>query len=459
MNFDHLKIALQQLDALKEKVDEHRPLSKDQNDRLWQKLRLDWNYHSNSIEGNTLSMNETRSFLLHGITAKGKPYRDYVEMDGHNKVLQKLDTIIVKENMITESLIKDLHEQILVEPYHDENAEINPGKYKKFPNYLNTSTGERIDFLPPSEVPDELSKLVNWTNNHIDVPKRKRKKYDLHPVIVAAAFQVRFIEIHPFGDGNGRLSRILGNLILMQCGYTPAIIKLENRKEYYAALNSSSLEDPTALAELLVDEVTKTLELTHNVATGSSIDDVDDVDKKLTLLEMRLKDLKVENTAPEKTSLLVKKQVQDLFIPLVYKIDAFVETQRDNFKRVRYEFFTDGFTKAQDYIVDDDPTFYEIKTKIQVHGNPHKVHCKIAFSDFLKADRFPFSVVLTLRFDFERNYFEIFTQNGGNAVKTMRYDSEVTQPELDEILSAIKEDYLTQMEQQLEILNKRLNGQ
>jgi Fic family protein len=458
MNFDHLEIALQQLDTLKEKVDAQRPLNKDQNDRLWQKLRLDWNYHSNSIEGNTLSMNETRSFILHGITAKGKPYRDYVEMDGHNKVLKKLDKIIVKENMITESLIKDLHEQILVEPYQDENAEINPGKYKELPNHLYSHTGERIDFLPPGEVIEELNKLVNWTNNHIDVPKRKRKKYDLHPVIVAAAFQVRFIEIHPFGDGNGRLSRILGNLILMQCGYTPAIIKLENRQEYYAALNSSSLDDPTALVELLIDEVTKTLELTYNVATGSSIDDVDDVDKKLALLEMRLKDLKVEDTAPEKTTAILRHKVlRDLFKPLCYQIDNFAVKVRDLFGKTTFVLGATGTSYEQEYLMDEDPIFSKLSEKMT--DSTQEINLKVVFHDFKKADRFPFSIGLYLRLNLSRNYFEIFAKNGGHSIKTMRYDHQISEENLAQILRHVKEDYLRQMEQQLDTLNKRLNEQ
>ncbi|MDP2686983.1 MAG: Fic family protein [Aequorivita sp.] len=271
-------------DLLKSLVDGVRPLTETQQRKLDQKLRLDWNYHSNSIEGNTLTVSETRAFILHGITAKGKPFRDYIEMKGHDQALKKLESIINKDTKITESLIKELHKIILVEPYTDDAAEINPGAYKKLPNYLYTATGERLDFLAPEEVAAQMNKLINWLNNHIEPPKRKRNKYDLHPILIATAFHVRFIQIHPFGDGNGRMARIMGNLILMLCGYTPAIIKLEQRKEYYAMLNLSTLENPQPLAEMIAAETIRTLQMTLDVSKGLPIDEDDDLDKEISLI-------------------------------------------------------------------------------------------------------------------------------------------------------------------------------
>jgi Fic family protein len=308
------------LDKQKEKLDSLRPLSNEQKLKLEQKLRLDWNYHSNSIEGNTLSANETKAFILHGITAKGKPFRDYIEMRGHNEALKKLESLVEKEVLITEGLIKELHEIILVEPYTDENTEINPGHYKTIPNYLYTENNERLDFLPPEEVSEAMNGLINWLNNHIDIPKRKKKKYNLHPVLVSAAFQVRFIKIHPFGDGNGRLSRILGNLILMQYGYTPAIIRLENRDEYYRMLNLSSLEDPMPLAEMIAEESLKTNLLAIKAAKNESIDEPDDLEKELQLLEQKIN---ATNTTEvlKKTPELIHKTLEDFFLPILFEYD------------------------------------------------------------------------------------------------------------------------------------------
>ncbi len=276
------------VDSLKAELDSLRPISEDAMNRFYQKINLDWNYHSNSIEGNTLSLSETRSLLLHGITANGKPMRDHMEMKGHNEALKKLEDIAHKELTITESRIKEFHKMILVEPYQDENAEIKPGEYKTRSNYLYTSTGERIDFEPPQEVPRLMNELVNWLNNHIESPKRKKKKYDLHPILIAAGFHAQFIKIHPFGDGNGRTARIVMNLILMMTGYVPAIIKLDDRDNYYNALNTSTIDDAENLAIFIGKETIKSLELMIKAANGESIEEVDDLDKKLALLQKEI---------------------------------------------------------------------------------------------------------------------------------------------------------------------------
>ena len=218
---------------------------------------------------------------------------------------------------ITESVIKELHKIILAEPYADAKAEINPGHYKTQANYLYTVTGERIDFMPPEEVATAMNDLVNWLNNHIEVPKRKKHKYDLHPILVAAAFQVRFIQIHPFGDGNGRMARILSNLILMQYGYTPAIIRLENRETYYNLLNLSSLEEPLPLAEMLADEVLTTLGLALHAAKGLPLSEPDDLDKALSLLERSLEDRPEKHKAESRSKEKLDKLLHYAFLPIV----------------------------------------------------------------------------------------------------------------------------------------------
>jgi len=282
------------MDLLREELDSLRPIPEDRINRLNQKLRLDWNFNSNSIEGNTLSASETKAFLFYGITAQGKPFRDYIEMRGHDEALKKLENIIHSDLKITENLIKEFHKIILVEPYIGE-AEINPGEYKKHANYLFSPVGERIDFEPPEEVPRLMNELVNWLNNHIDPPKRQKRKYDLHPLLIASGFHIQFIQIHPFGDGNGRMARILTNLILMLSGYVPAIIKLEKRKEYYTALNLSTLENAEPFAEYLGEECIQTLEMAIKAAKGESIDEPEDIDKKIALLDRELETIDTEN--------------------------------------------------------------------------------------------------------------------------------------------------------------------
>src|SRR4051812_42357156 len=106
----------QNINHLKSEIDALRPLAKDTEGRIQQKFRLDWNYHSNNIEGNSLTFGETKTFLLHGITAAGKPLKDHLDIKGHNDALLMLEDVIKDELALNEKFIRELHEIILHEP-------------------------------------------------------------------------------------------------------------------------------------------------------------------------------------------------------------------------------------------------------------------------------------------------------------------------------------------------------
>ena len=78
---------LREVDRLKAKIEKLRPLDPDVEARIMETFMLSWNYHSNAIEGNTLSLGETKTFLKHGLTAKGKPFKDYLDIEGHDEAL------------------------------------------------------------------------------------------------------------------------------------------------------------------------------------------------------------------------------------------------------------------------------------------------------------------------------------------------------------------------------------
>lgn len=106
-----------QVDDLRKQIDEMRPLAADLEGKVMQKLRLDWNYHSNAIEGNRLSYGETIAFLMEGITAKGKSLKDHLDIRGHNEAISFLLSIVKDTRPMTESDIRALHKMILVEEY------------------------------------------------------------------------------------------------------------------------------------------------------------------------------------------------------------------------------------------------------------------------------------------------------------------------------------------------------
>src|SRR5690606_4267495 len=94
-----LQEQLQQIDQLKAEIEALRPLTPELERRIMDKFRLDWTYHSNAIEGNTLTYGETKAFLLHGITAAGKPFRDYLDIKGHHEALDTLQEIIRQDRV------------------------------------------------------------------------------------------------------------------------------------------------------------------------------------------------------------------------------------------------------------------------------------------------------------------------------------------------------------------------
>lgn len=137
------------IDALKKEIDALRPISADLEAKIMQKFRLDWNYNSNAIEGNRLTFGETKTFLLHGITADGKPLKDHLDIKGHNNALLLLEEILSEERPITESFIRELHQMILQEDYYNDAITttgektkrlIKVGEYKQALNYVKSTT-------------------------------------------------------------------------------------------------------------------------------------------------------------------------------------------------------------------------------------------------------------------------------------------------------------------------------
>jgi len=187
-------------------------------------LVLNWTYHSNAIEGNTLTINETK-VVLEGITVGGKSLREHFEAINHKDAILYLEGLVQKKEDLTERVIKEIH-YLILKNIDNENI----GKYRAI-NVLITGAEHR----PPNHIHlnELMAKLMvdykSWS--------------DLHPVEQAARLHSEFVKIHPFIDGNGRTSRLLMNLVLMQHGYPPAVLPVSKRLEYYNALDKSHVDD------------------------------------------------------------------------------------------------------------------------------------------------------------------------------------------------------------------------
>ena len=209
-----------EVDKLKKELDSKRPIPKETLRSLEESINLEWTYNSNGIEGNTLTLRETQ-VVLEGITVGGKSIKEHLEAINHEKAILYLNDLVKENNPITEWNIKSIH-QLVLKDIDDENA----GRYRR-----ENVTIKGAIHIPPDylKVPELMEKLIlnyeNWNN--------------FHPIIQAALLHGELVKIHPFIDGNGRTSRLLMNLDLMNHGYNPVIIKKEDRLEYYEALDKA----------------------------------------------------------------------------------------------------------------------------------------------------------------------------------------------------------------------------
>ena len=216
---------LKKIDALKAKIDTHRPLDAHMLKQVREYFRIGMAYSSNALEGNSLTETETKIVIEDGITIGGKPVRDHLEALGHSEAYDLLFRL-AKHQEITETNIKELHRLF----YYRIDAK-RAGKYRK-QRVIITGT----DFIPPA--PDRIPDLMESFIAGLPATRAKR-----HPVEFAAIIHRELVTIHPFIDGNGRAARLLMNLALIQAGYPLAIIPPVLRREYLDTLNRTHKGD------------------------------------------------------------------------------------------------------------------------------------------------------------------------------------------------------------------------
>ena len=266
-----MKGVSQKIGDLQEKINAHKPFAKELLQAWQEKLRIDWTYNSNAIEGNTLTYGETAFFLREGLTSEGKPLKDYLEAKNHAEAIDWLRDFVHSKRRLSEGFIKQLHALLLkgVEFTYAKAANgdlikkpLTPGKYKTRPNHVLTLSGKIHKYTDPIHVKDEMEALLKWF--------KKEKK--THIIEKASLFHYKFAAIHPFDDGNGRMARLLMNLILMQAEYPPCIIKMAHRRKYLEALElADSEKNMIPFIEFICSELLATQHTMLDVMEGKEI--------------------------------------------------------------------------------------------------------------------------------------------------------------------------------------------
>ena len=217
-----------------------QPLREQDQIRLDQKFKLEFNYNSNHIEGNTLTYGQTEMLLLFGKVVDEANMKDLEEMKASNVGLKMVkEAALDKGQPLTEYFIRTLHKTLLREDYTvyrqlpdgtNTSYIVHAGQYKTRPNSVITATGERFEYASPEETPALMADLLQWYN-------QEEVKGEMKPIELASLFHYRYIRIHPFEDGNGRISRLIVNYILYRHGYPMIVVRTKDKKNYLDALS------------------------------------------------------------------------------------------------------------------------------------------------------------------------------------------------------------------------------
>ena len=283
-----------------------QPLKESDQRRLDQKFMLEFNYNSNHIEGNTLTYGQTEFLLMFGKVVDNANMKDLEEMKASNVGLKMVkEAAMDKEQPLTEYFIRTLHHTLLREDYvvyrqlpdgTNTSYVVHAGQYKTRPNSVITATGERFEYASPEETPALMADLIRWYNE-------EEKRGQMSPIELATLFHYRYIRIHPFEDGNGRISRLIVNYILHRHGYPMIVVKSADKANYLMALNRcdiaigkipsegahASLEQIMPFVDYLSNCLEKALIISIKAAKGESIEDDDDFEKKLKIIERNAK--------------------------------------------------------------------------------------------------------------------------------------------------------------------------
>ena len=237
------------------RIDRYKPLHPDLEQQIHRQRRIEYIHSSNAIEGNTLTLGETAK-AINGETINGKTIKEYFEANNHPAAINYIEELAKTTEPITEETIKHIHTLLMVRLLDE------PGAYR-----TGAARIAGANIMPPksSEIPEKINILLRWLNQN---------PYEYPPIELSARSMHRFLEIHPFQDGNGRTARLLMNLVLMKNGY-PVLtnISIRDRKKYLSALREADNGDPKPLINLVAmsveDNLTKHIIAVEEIETLS----------------------------------------------------------------------------------------------------------------------------------------------------------------------------------------------
>lgn len=262
---------MNKIESLYQEWQSLQPISQEVQNKIDQKFMLEFNYNSNHIEGNTLTYGQTEMLLLFGKVIEEANMKDLEEMKASNVGLKMVKEAAQDKNQpLSEYFIRVLHQTLLREDYMvyrqlpdgtNTSYIVHAGQYKTRPNSVITITGERFEYASPEETPALMKDLIEWYN-------QEEQAGTMTPIELASLFHYRYIRIHPFEDGNGRISRLIVNYILYRHGYPMIVVRTKDKKNYLTALSQSDInigKSPSEGANATLNQIEPFTEYLTNV--------------------------------------------------------------------------------------------------------------------------------------------------------------------------------------------------
>jgi len=384
---ENLQQRLKEVDARKKELDALQPMRREDEERLWKKLRLEWNYNSNHIEGNTLTYQETELVLIFDQAPNGShTVREIEEMKAHDVAVALVrDWASDEKRELSEADIRDLNRILLVRPFWKEAVTpdgqptrrlITVGDYKKHPNSVRLPNGEMFHYASPEETPRKMTELVEWY---------RQASKEQHPAVVAARLHYDFVRIHPFDDGNGRVSRLLMNYHLLRNGLPPVVIKSSDKKNYLAALQRADVGDFDSFAAYVAEQLLWSLDLSIHAGKGESVEEEGDLEKHVALLKREAEARKIDEekkklNREESLALWLRKN-----IPILQReIEKRLSTFQQFFSSSKFETVIHKWTDSNiPTVIDDETNWEEIARGILNGVYRPRISITCQFGDFL----------------------------------------------------------------------------
>ena len=423
---------LDRIAQLQQALNSLQPLQQEHQRKLDEKFRLEFNYNSNHLEGNTLTYSETKLLLIFEGTNGNHTARELDEMRGSDvafKMIQELAS--EKERPLTEQFIKDLNEVLLVRPFWKDaitpdgqptRRQIKVGEYKEFPNSVRLENGEMFDYASPIDTPILMSELIEWY-------RKEEESKELNPVVLAALLHYKYVCIHPFDDGNGRISRLLMNYVLFKNNLPPIVIKSDDKRNYLMALNRADSGDLESFTKYIAEQLVWSLEISIKAAKGESIDEPGDLDKKINLLKKKL-DVSNDEVKVTKSKEAIRKVVTNNLEPFFKALSIKLKQFDGLFKDKQESLFVEDGNLGED--LEESILYFNGLPSNKI---PENILYKYRLSGLRKSITQK-SFICILNLDFFQNVYELTSPNATFSINKL-YDETLEEDEKQIIIEAL----------------------